>query len=512
MKTTEKVVVPMPYKELVPLKNLVDYEKYGYGRWEYKDGEPNEPKYELMENGYQKPDEKGKELLSFAVITDIHITDKESPLQVIALGLLKPFFPAYSPVSLYSTQVLNAIIDKVNEINEQQPLDFLISLGDNCNNTQKNELRWFIDVLDGKFIRPSSGKHIGESEIDYQKTYKSAGLNIPWYQVIGNHDEFWTGTFAVEEKDRKTLVGNKIVDLSTDIIETGDPDKKGYYMGVFDCSTPEGRIIGVGTEVPKDIDSDDERCSLVTDESCRKNFMLEFYNTISEPSGHGFTKENIENDFACYSFYPKKDMPIKIIVIDDTNPDGNTRNESWIHGHGSMDEKTLEFLESELDKGQKNGELMMVMAHIPILTQPVGSPSGWWKDAPISEDKLVNILHKYPNFIAWVAGHNHKNREKAAVHEDKEKSFWSIENPSLRDFPQQFREIRLFYNIDGTLSIFATSVDYDAEKHPLAEKSRRAAIASLQMTELELGSENHNVELICTLTEEMQKKLDNLNI
>ena len=49
-----------------------------------------------------------------------------------------------------------------------------------------------------------------------------------------------------------------------------------------------------------------------------KDWMSEFFNTSSNPVGHGFTQTNIDNDFASYSFDPKSNIPIKIIMLDDT--------------------------------------------------------------------------------------------------------------------------------------------------------------------------------------------------
>ena len=46
-----------------------------------------------------------------------------------------------------------------------------------ANNTQHNELRWYLDVIDGKKITPSSGAHKGAKTIDYQKPYQAAGLD-----------------------------------------------------------------------------------------------------------------------------------------------------------------------------------------------------------------------------------------------------------------------------------------------------------------------------------------------
>ena len=176
---------------------------------------------------------KTAKLLNFFTITDIHITDKESPDQLIYLGLKDGISSAYSAVMLYTTHVLDAAVQTINALHKQHPIDFGISLGDTCNNTQYNELRWYVDVLDGKVITPSSGAHAGAGAIDYQKPYKAAGLDktIPWYQALGNHDHFWMGTFPVNDYLRQTYIGEDILKLG-DIFTVPDGMNGGFYMGV----------------------------------------------------------------------------------------------------------------------------------------------------------------------------------------------------------------------------------------------------------------------------------------
>ena len=79
--------------------------------------------------------------------------------------------------------------------------------------------------------------------------YQSAGLDksIPWYQTIGNHDQYWCGTLLFNDYARSILVGNTVLDI--DLVDTPPfPtfDGRGYYMGVIDGKTEYGTIIGAG--------------------------------------------------------------------------------------------------------------------------------------------------------------------------------------------------------------------------------------------------------------------------
>ena len=64
--------------------------------------------------------------------------------------------------------------------------------------------------------------------------------------------------------------------------------------------------------------ADRNRRALTTDTSTSLNWMKEFFNTTSEPKGHGFTQANLDHDFVSYTFEPKASVPVKVIVLDDT--------------------------------------------------------------------------------------------------------------------------------------------------------------------------------------------------
>jgi hypothetical protein len=133
----------------------------GFGRWSFAPGIDDGARTDLMPAGYRAaPGSTNKKLLNFVTMADVHITDKETPSQPLFLARLyeNKSTAVYSPVMMYSTQVLDAAIQTVNAVHRKEPIDFLISLGEVTNYGQYNELRWYLDVFDGKVITPSSGR------------------------------------------------------------------------------------------------------------------------------------------------------------------------------------------------------------------------------------------------------------------------------------------------------------------------------------------------------------------
>ena len=301
----------------------------------------------------------------------------------------------------------------------------------------------------------------------------------------------------------------------------GGVNGTGAYMGVVDGSTPYGDIIGAGPEdyfsTPPTVIADEKRHSLSTEDSSIRNWMREFFKTSSNPVGHGFTQTNLDNDFACYFFEPKSDIPIKVIVLDDTCKGEGQSN----YAAGCLDQTRENWLRSELDEGQNNGKLMIIAAHIPLLPQTSLTDPTPTTLSQLDDKQLLADLHAYPNLILWISGHRHVNvvtaqpNNASDFNDHPEQSFWEVETASLRDFPQQLRTFDIRRNSDNTISIIITNVDPAVTEGSPAAKSRGYAIGAARIfgatpaTLADTTSHAYNAELVKQLSPEMQEIIAN---
>lgn len=510
------------------LKQIAQYGPLGYGRWTWGSGLPAETRTDLMPQGYAAPSLAASiRLVNFFAFTDIHITDKEAPNQFIQLQQTDAGQAAntsiYSGVMMYTTHVLDAAIQTANALHRKLPFDFGISLGDACNCTSYNELRWYIDVIDGKVITPSSGAHAGADTIDYQKPFQAAGLDksIPWYQTLGNHDHFYLGSFPVDADPslglRKSFIADTVWNIADVLVPNGPfpaivnmyglKGSPTYYMGTLDGNTPTGTIVGAGlttspafaSGAPKVV-ADHDRRSLL-----RTEWIHEFFDTATLPVGHGLNLVDATeaarsgNSFACYSFLPNPNFPLKVIVLDDTQSENDGSVD--IHGHGYLDGARWAWLQAELDKGQANDQLMIIACHIPIGVSPIGSETEWWGQtdgiAPQHQNAvdlptLVRKLWNSPNLLMWIAGHRHLNVVKAfppPKPAPPEQGFWQVETSSLRDFPQQFRTFEVLVDSDYNVSIVTTNVDPSIAEGTPAATSRSYAVAAQQIVQNQVSKQ-----------------------
>jgi metallophosphoesterase (TIGR03768 family) len=310
------------------------------------------------------------------------------------------------------------------------------------------------------------------------------------------------------------LGGDNMLNIGDLFKDPNAINSRGFYMGSIDGRTPYGDVYGAGavdnfSTPPKVLASNPDRRSI-----SREEWIGEFFNTTSTPKGHGFSQSNAESGFACYAFEPRSNVPLKVIVLDDTQNETDPNDHGY--GKGSLDKERYDWLVSELDKGQAEGQLMIVAAHIPIGVNYEGVLAplmNWSSSAAISEKDLISKLHTYPNLILWIAGHRHLNTVTALKSPDPahpELGFWEVETASLRDFPQQFRTFDIVRNSDDTISIFTTDVDPAVKNGSLAAQSRSYAVAAQELfnnTMVYEPSGSYNAELVKQLSPEMQAKI-----
>lgn len=341
--TIMHISVPSSSPEIFPYK-VAKYSEFGYGFCRCGAGLPYEKRTDLLPTNYNAASVINmSRFLNFFAKSDIHIMDKKTPAQATYFDFKGNNSSANSATMLYTTQVLYAAIRTINALDKKNQLDFGIFLGDNTNRNQYNELRWFIAILDDKIINPGScldDNHINSPNNYYQDEFYSEGLyqNIPWYQILGNQEHVWLGIYPTNSYLQQFYIGEYIIDMGDILINPQAIGNRGFYCGAIVGQTPYKYIIGadqVGdfTLSTKVNAADPNRRFLSKEE-----WMCEFFNSSTKPSVHGFNQQS--GILGCYSFEPKKDLPIKVIVLDDTQKE----NDFDIHENGYINNERYNWL------------------------------------------------------------------------------------------------------------------------------------------------------------------------
>ena len=122
----------------------------GDNRLEYAAGDPYLTRDEL---GTKRGARGRTPLLTFGQLTDLHIVDEESPARVEFLDKVgPPFTSAYRAQEGMSTQVVDQMVlemrGAVSPVTGRR-VALAMTTGDDTDNTQCNEVRWLVDILDG---------------------------------------------------------------------------------------------------------------------------------------------------------------------------------------------------------------------------------------------------------------------------------------------------------------------------------------------------------------------------
>ena len=371
----------------------------------------------------------GRVLATFGQLTDTHVRDEESPARVPFLDRTgPPLDSTFRPQEAFSTQVLDA---SVRALRRERPQAVVVT-GDIVDSAQENELEQALAVLGGGRVEPDSGgrgydgvqaasnpdpfyfrpdndapRHPGALEAA-QRSFRAAGLGVPWYPAVGNHDVLVQGEVPATEEIEDVATGDRLV--------TGlDPS---FQPSIDASEAPEavdellrqGEFFGRAETVPAD--------------AARRHLEpAELVQRLAAAAGvDPAAPERL--DYA-FDLGPR----VRGIVLDTANRAGGSR--------GVVTAEQVAWLREQL----AGDRWVVVFAHNPL-------------EASDGGEAALAALDAAPRVVAVVAGNRHRNTIEPRA------GYWLIGTSSLADFPQQARMFRLREAAGGAV-LETWMVDHD---------------------------------------------------
>ncbi|WP_193071822.1 metallophosphoesterase [Brevibacterium sp. FME37] len=496
-------------------ETLVPGPERPYRRLHVGPGEPQTPRYDLMQDGAdsREPQRKSAGLESETDIsqwnaeshvaglihfTDFQIADLASPSRVEYLQRLagepewERMLPAYRPQEFLLAQAIEVTVRSVNAFAASSPERWNLALttGDNTDSAQSNELTAFLTYMEGGRVEPAAGTRdfadapVGLGDEHYYnpetashdvwkihhglpthpgalaaaaRPFDGEGLGLPWLSCFGNHDCLVQGRAAAPSDYDTFLTGaSKPVAISVDAAPPGD--KLSAYV-----SDP----IWAGEGTKHQIDADSERRMVTKSEYVKRHLAAP-----GMPVGHGFTEDN-SNGGTAYFVYDG--LPnLRIIVLDTTNLAG--------HVDGCVDAQQFEWLEQRLIevhshfvsdngstvRGGGDDRVVVISSHHGLSTMTnnygefLAEESGQGRTLHLAAD-VEALLHRFGNVALWLSGHTHINR--ITPRPGSLGGFWEISTGSIAEWPVQFRGIEILAE-EKNLHLRTTMVDLQAPAAP----------------------------------------------
>jgi 3',5'-cyclic AMP phosphodiesterase CpdA len=399
------------------------------------------------------PSPPTRALATFAVLTDVHVRDEESPARVPFLDRLGgPFSSTFRPQEALSAQVLDAA---VRAVNAARP-DAVLVTGDLVDNAQANELALARTVLDGGRADPDSGARgyqgvqaAADPDPAYyrpdvdpprhrgllaaaQRPFRATGLRAPWYAVPGNHDLLVAGELARTPSTAAVAVGGERLvtpDAGLDV-----PRSENALTPQLVDSALSGGLPGTTARVAPDPD----RRELTPDEAVAG---------LRAASGHGGTGARMD-----YAFDAGRGG-VRVIVLDTVRRD--------VGSSGVLAPEQTRWLAGQLAAAGRRR--VVVVSHQPLTKVDGGQAA-------------LALLDADRHVVAALAGDSHRNR--IVARSTAAGGYWLVQTAALADYPQQARVLRVRETRGGGTVLETWMLDTAPD--PLADTARELAYLDAQ--------------------------------
>ncbi len=436
-----------------------------------------------LELGTSAPTGRGHALLALWLMSDVQVTDTVSPARCEWVELLgdepkwNPLLHMHRPYEALTHWALAAHVNRVLRDPtgpcSQRPYDLALSLGDNIDNGQRNELDAFLAIVGGgtaqlpawgsvqdatghggdtpwPFWSPEAGvddpwKRRGYPAIaDYLERASaplvSQGLGFAWASVPGNHDLMRQGT---------ALPGAAI-----EAIATG-ARKRLWRPDGFDPADPLAMFVddpaAFSRQGTRHITARDDRRAIDRQEWIAAHVAG---GAIGYNAGHvarGQADAVIDTEHA------------RILLLDTNHPAGDFE--------GSVGDAQLDWLDAQLaEVDLQRGRFAVLASHhgSATLTNTRGADPRRQHTAA-----LTALLHRHPSLVAWLVGHRHLHEIRP--HPGPLGGFWEISTGAVIDWPTQTRAVEFLRHADGQIEIACTLQDHGAPVGSLADWHHRLA-------------------------------------
>lgn len=443
--------------------------------------------------------------------SDIHIIDAQTPAWLEPVSefdftLLPGVCRPQEAMSVHvQAAMVKALSDAANSPVTGAPMMAVLNTGDNSDRLSNLETRWYIDVFDGVPVTANSGApgvyegvqiwpeatyayHPDNPSNDPYGAYgfptipglmdavvsqevTSPGAPAPWYTVYGNHDTLLNGFIGIDESFRNLATGGRKAYAFNDFMQSTlggmATDVSPLTRGISALRQQFG--LGGGFN---DVTADPERRMLVS-----TDFMQQHFDSPDTPGpvGHGFTQDNLDNR----TTYWTADIgpALRVFGLDTCNQVAGA--------DGAVPKNQFDWLQAGIEQAVADNKLVFVLSHHNSLTLENDAQNVFYPREPlIHAEEFLAMLLQYPNVIAWLNGHTHINTVQAHSRDSAPGTpgtggLWEITTASCIDYPQQNQLVEVVDNRDGTLSLFAVTLDHASSPIWLEGDFSQEGLASL---------------------------------